>query len=47
MGYELALDYLEQKGDTKTLETLRRNGPPPYTARMWWGALCGLPGYFE
>ena len=31
LGYELALDYLEQKGDTQTLETLRKNGPPPYT----------------
>ena len=31
LGYELALDYLEQKGDTKTLETLRKNGPPPYS----------------
>lgn len=31
LGYELAIDYLMQKGDTKTLETLRRNGPPPYT----------------
>jgi pimeloyl-ACP methyl ester carboxylesterase len=31
LGYELALDYLAQKGNTKTLETLRRNGPPPYT----------------
>jgi pimeloyl-ACP methyl ester carboxylesterase len=31
LGYELALDYLAEKGDTKTLETLRRNGPPPYT----------------
>lgn len=30
MGYELALDYLTEKGDTKVLETLRRNGPPPY-----------------
>jgi pimeloyl-ACP methyl ester carboxylesterase len=30
LGYELALDYLEQKGDTKTLEALRKNGPPPY-----------------
>ncbi len=30
MGYELALDYLTEKGDTKMLETLRRNGPPPY-----------------
>ena len=31
LGYKLALDYLEQKGDTKTLETLRKNGPPPYS----------------
>ncbi len=30
MGYELALEYLEEKGDAKTLQTLRRNGPPPY-----------------
>lgn len=31
LGYELALEYLEQKGNTKTLETLRKNGPPPYS----------------
>jgi pimeloyl-ACP methyl ester carboxylesterase len=31
LGYKLALDYLAQKGDAKRLETLRRNGPPPYT----------------
>ena len=30
LGYELALDYLTKKGDAKTVETLRRNGPPPY-----------------
>lgn len=30
MGYELALEYLAEKGDTKMLDTLRRNGPPPY-----------------
>jgi len=30
MGYELALDYLTEKGDTEQLEILRRNGPPPY-----------------
>lgn len=30
MGYELALDYLTEKGDTEMAETLRRNGPPPY-----------------
>jgi len=30
-GYELALDYLTKKGDTKTVEILRKNGPPPYT----------------
>ena len=33
LGYEFALDYLMKKGDTKTLETLRRNGPPPYTGK--------------
>jgi len=31
LGYKLALDYLTKKGDTKTVETLRKNGPPPYT----------------
>jgi pimeloyl-ACP methyl ester carboxylesterase len=30
LGYEFALDYLAKKGDTRTLEALRRNGPPPY-----------------
>jgi pimeloyl-ACP methyl ester carboxylesterase len=30
LGYEFALDYLTRKGDTKTLQALRRNGPPPY-----------------
>jgi pimeloyl-ACP methyl ester carboxylesterase len=33
LGYELALDYLSKNGDTKRLETLRRNGPPPYTGK--------------
>ena len=33
LGYEFALDYLTKKGDTRTLETLRRNGPPPYTGK--------------
>lgn len=31
MGYEFALNYLAERGDTGTLERLRRNGPPPYT----------------
>jgi pimeloyl-ACP methyl ester carboxylesterase len=31
LGYEFALDYLTKKGDTKRLENLRKNGPPPYT----------------
>lgn len=31
LGYELALDYLTKKGDTRTADLLRRNGPPPYT----------------
>jgi pimeloyl-ACP methyl ester carboxylesterase len=31
MGYQLALDYLTERGDTAMLETLRGNGPPPYS----------------
>lgn len=31
MGYELALRYLAEQGRTGRLETLRKNGPPPYT----------------
>jgi pimeloyl-ACP methyl ester carboxylesterase len=30
MGYQLALTYAAQHGDTATVDTLRRNGPPPY-----------------
>jgi pimeloyl-ACP methyl ester carboxylesterase len=30
MGYEFALTYATERGDTKTVEALRRNGPPPY-----------------
>ncbi len=31
MGYELALNYSVERGDMKMVETLQRNGPPPYT----------------
>lgn len=31
LGYQLALRYSAEQGDTATVETLRRNGPPPYT----------------
>jgi pimeloyl-ACP methyl ester carboxylesterase len=31
MGYELALKYSVERGDAKMVETLQRNGPPPYT----------------
>jgi pimeloyl-ACP methyl ester carboxylesterase len=31
LGYQLALSYLTERGDTATAERLRRNGPPPYT----------------
>jgi pimeloyl-ACP methyl ester carboxylesterase len=31
MGYELALKFSLERGDTLTVETLQRNGPPPYT----------------
>lgn len=30
MGYELALEHLEEQGDTDRAEKLRDNGPPPY-----------------
>lgn len=30
MGYELALQHLEEQGDTGRAAELRRNGPPPY-----------------
>lgn len=29
-GYDLALQIVTTQGDTRTTETLRRNGPPPY-----------------
>jgi pimeloyl-ACP methyl ester carboxylesterase len=31
MGYELAIKYSLERGDKKMVETLRRNGPPPYS----------------
>jgi pimeloyl-ACP methyl ester carboxylesterase len=31
MAYQWTLKYAAEHGDTATLETLRRNGPPPYT----------------
>jgi pimeloyl-ACP methyl ester carboxylesterase len=31
MGYQLALKYSTERGDGATAETLRRNGPPPYS----------------
>jgi pimeloyl-ACP methyl ester carboxylesterase len=37
LGYELALDYLTKKGDVKTVELLRRNGPPPYAGEKVTG----------
>ena len=33
MGYEFALNYLTNKGDLKSVQTLRHNGPPPYTGK--------------
>ncbi len=30
MGYQFALKYAAQQGDTATVNTLRSNGPPPY-----------------
>jgi pimeloyl-ACP methyl ester carboxylesterase len=37
MGYELALDYLAEQGRTDELESLRRNGPPPYRGQGMLG----------
>ena len=37
LGYELAIDYLTEKGDFKTAEELRRNVPPPYTGEDMLG----------
>jgi pimeloyl-ACP methyl ester carboxylesterase len=31
MGYQFALTYAAQHGDSGTVDELRRNGPPPYT----------------
>jgi pimeloyl-ACP methyl ester carboxylesterase len=37
MGYQFALSYAAQHKDTATVDTLRRNGPPPYTGeQMIW-----------
>jgi pimeloyl-ACP methyl ester carboxylesterase len=33
MGYELALQYALEHGDSAAAETLRRNGPPPYRGK--------------
>lgn len=31
LGYQLAVTYLENRGENAAAEQLRRNGPPPYT----------------
>ena len=31
LGYQLALEFSAERGDTRSLDTLRHNGPPPYT----------------
>jgi pimeloyl-ACP methyl ester carboxylesterase len=37
MGYEFAMKYAAERGDAGTVETLRSNGPPPYTGwNMFW-----------
>ena len=37
MGYQLALTYAAKQGNTTTMDTLRRNGPPPYSGEgMIW-----------
>jgi pimeloyl-ACP methyl ester carboxylesterase len=37
MGYQFALKYAANRGDSGTVNTLRHNGPPPYSGnRMEW-----------
>ena len=37
LGYQFALNYAIQRKDSNTVDTLRRNGPPPYTGdQMIW-----------
>jgi pimeloyl-ACP methyl ester carboxylesterase len=37
MGYQFALKFAAEQGDSATVETLRQNGPPPYTGdSMAW-----------
>ena len=41
MGYQLALRYAAQQGDTATVNMLRSNGPPPYVGNgMAWKYLA-------
>jgi pimeloyl-ACP methyl ester carboxylesterase len=41
MGYQLALRYAAQQGDIATVDTLGRNGPPPYVGEgMAWKYLA-------
>lgn len=35
MGYQFALKYAAERGDTATVDTLRHNGPPPYVGSDW------------
>jgi pimeloyl-ACP methyl ester carboxylesterase len=44
MGYQLALKYSNDRGDSATVETLRRNGPPPYVGN---GMLNKYVAFFD
>lgn len=44
MGYELALKYSIERGDTATVAALRRNGPPPYSGP---GMIRQYVAYFD
>jgi pimeloyl-ACP methyl ester carboxylesterase len=44
LGYQFALTYATEHGDTTTVDTLRRNGPPPYVGdNMFWKYWAYLP----
>ncbi len=48
MGYQLAIKYASQHGDTNTVNTLRHNGPPPYVGNgMAWKYAAYLSVLYE
>ncbi len=42
VGYQLAIKYASQHGDTNTVNTLRHNGPPPMLGTVWPGNMLHI-----